>query len=94
MDALQESGWEELRKEARKIEGDLDVKLSSYAKLGARFTQGGEYFSLFDPLACGFAGILSLFVHYFFSFLSASSGLAIVMRRCCMGRSIYGLVIA
>ncbi|KAE8721271.1 Golgi SNAP receptor complex member 1-2 [Hibiscus syriacus] len=36
---LQESGWEELRKEARKIEGDLDVKLSSYIKLGARFTQ-------------------------------------------------------
>ncbi|KAJ0111901.1 hypothetical protein Patl1_00230 [Pistacia atlantica] len=30
---LQESGWEELRKEARKIEGDLEVKLSSYAKL-------------------------------------------------------------
>ncbi|CAA0813578.1 Golgi SNAP receptor complex member 1-2 [Striga hermonthica] len=42
MDALQESGWEELRKEARKIEGDLDVKLSSYAKLGGRFTQGGH----------------------------------------------------
>ncbi|GER46458.1 Golgi SNAP receptor complex member 1 [Striga asiatica] len=42
MDALQESGWEELRKEARKIEGDLDVKLSSYGKLGARFTQGGH----------------------------------------------------
>ncbi|XP_073273993.1 Golgi SNAP receptor complex member 1-2-like [Primulina huaijiensis] len=41
MDALQESGWDELRKEARKTEGDLDVKLSSYAKLGARFTQGG-----------------------------------------------------
>ncbi|XP_073040818.1 Golgi SNAP receptor complex member 1-2-like [Primulina eburnea] len=41
MDALQESGWEELRKEARRTEGDLDVKLSSYAKLGARFTQGG-----------------------------------------------------
>ncbi|KAL7233561.1 hypothetical protein ACSBR1_017224 [Camellia fascicularis] len=41
MELLQESGWEELRKEARKIEGDLDVKLSSYAKLGARFTQGG-----------------------------------------------------
>ncbi|CAF1873156.1 BnaC04g50160D [Brassica napus] len=38
---LQESGWEELRREARKIEGDLDVKLSSYAKLGARFNQGG-----------------------------------------------------
>ncbi|KAL9228854.1 hypothetical protein vseg_004389 [Gypsophila vaccaria] len=37
---LQESGWEELRKDARKIEGDIDVKLSSYAKLGARFTQG------------------------------------------------------
>ncbi|KAE8726615.1 hypothetical protein F3Y22_tig00006570pilonHSYRG00033 [Hibiscus syriacus] len=31
----------ELRKEARKIEGDLDVKLSSYAKLGARFNPGG-----------------------------------------------------
>ncbi|KAG5626935.1 hypothetical protein H5410_012153 [Solanum commersonii] len=41
MEILQESGWEELRKEARKIEGDLDVKLSSYAKLGARVTQGG-----------------------------------------------------
>ncbi|KAK4372020.1 hypothetical protein RND71_007404 [Anisodus tanguticus] len=40
MEILQESGWEELRKEARKIEGDLDVKLSSYAKLGARVTQG------------------------------------------------------
>lgn len=36
---LQESGWEELRKDARKIEGDLDMKLSSYAKLAARFTQ-------------------------------------------------------
>lgn len=34
---LQESGWEELRKEARKIEGDLDVKLSSYAKLAIKF---------------------------------------------------------
>eukprot|EP00258_Populus_trichocarpa_P034161 XP_024450180.1 Golgi SNAP receptor complex member 1-2 isoform X2 [Populus trichocarpa] len=40
---LQESGWEELRREARKIEGDLDVKLSSYAKLGARFTTQGGY---------------------------------------------------
>lgn len=48
---LQESGWEELRKEARKIEGDLDVKLSSYAKLGARFTQGGSgsFRSLLNP---------------------------------------------
>ncbi|RWW27322.1 hypothetical protein BHE74_00054569 [Ensete ventricosum] len=35
---LQESGWEVLRKEAMKIEGDLDVKLSSYAKLASRFT--------------------------------------------------------
>ncbi|KZV46172.1 Golgi snare 12 isoform 1 [Dorcoceras hygrometricum] len=51
MDALQESGWEELRKEARKVEGDLDVKLASYAKLGARFTQGGKYFLLFVPLS-------------------------------------------
>ncbi|CAH9127259.1 unnamed protein product [Cuscuta epithymum] len=41
MDLLQESGWEELRSEARKIESDLDVKLSSYAKLGSRFAQGG-----------------------------------------------------
>lgn len=40
---LQESGWEELRKEARKVEGDIEVKLSSYAKLGARFTHGGSY---------------------------------------------------
>lgn len=40
---LQESGWEELRKDARKIEGDLDVKLSSYAKLGTRFTQSPGY---------------------------------------------------
>ncbi|RWR80819.1 Golgi SNAP receptor complex member 1-2-like protein isoform X1 [Cinnamomum micranthum f. kanehirae] len=30
-----EEEWDELRKEARKIEGDLDVRLSSYAKLGA-----------------------------------------------------------
>lgn len=45
---LQESGWEELRKEARKIEGDLDVKLSSYAKLGSRFTHPGSIlFSLY-----------------------------------------------
>ncbi|KAL6981763.1 Golgi SNAP receptor complex member 1-2 [Sarracenia purpurea var. burkii] len=41
MELSQESGWEELRKEARKIESVLDVKLSSYAKLGARFNQGG-----------------------------------------------------
>ncbi|XP_064955485.1 Golgi SNAP receptor complex member 1-2-like isoform X2 [Musa acuminata AAA Group] len=39
---LQESGWEELRKEARKIEGDLDVKLSSYAKLASRFTHSSS----------------------------------------------------
>lgn len=47
---LQESGWEELRKEARKIEGDLDVKLSSYAKLGARYTQSG-YVDTTSPTA-------------------------------------------
>lgn len=54
---LQESGWEELRREARKIEGDLDVKLNSYAKLGARFTQGGTHaFSkfLFRFMRCAF----------------------------------------
>ncbi|GLJ49073.1 hypothetical protein SUGI_1035210 [Cryptomeria japonica] len=33
--------WEDLRREARKIEGDLDVKLSSYAKLGGRLAHGG-----------------------------------------------------
>ncbi|XP_024523007.1 Golgi SNAP receptor complex member 1-2 isoform X3 [Selaginella moellendorffii] len=32
--------WEELRREARKIEGDLDVKLSSYAKLGGMLAHG------------------------------------------------------
>ena len=26
--------WDELRREARRLEGDLDVRLSSYAKLG------------------------------------------------------------
>eukprot|EP00252_Welwitschia_mirabilis_P012354 TRINITY_DN2737_c0_g4_i1.p1 TRINITY_DN2737_c0_g4~~TRINITY_DN2737_c0_g4_i1.p1 ORF type:complete len:241 (-),score=50.30 TRINITY_DN2737_c0_g4_i1:75-797(-) len=30
--------WDDLRREARKIEGDLDVKLSSYAKLGGRLS--------------------------------------------------------
>ncbi|KAL6004349.1 hypothetical protein ACLOJK_004900 [Asimina triloba] len=29
------SEWDELRKDARRLEGDLDVRLSSYAKLGA-----------------------------------------------------------
>jgi hypothetical protein len=57
---LQESGWEELRREARKIEGDLDVKLSSYAKLGARFTQGGTHFLVLLQF-------LSLFVFSAFS---------------------------
>lgn len=36
-----DTGWEELRREARKIEGDLDVKLSSYAKLGGMLVHGG-----------------------------------------------------
>ncbi|KAG0447738.1 hypothetical protein HPP92_028204 [Vanilla planifolia] len=40
---LQESGWEELRKEARKVEGDIDVKLSSYSKVAARFTHSSGY---------------------------------------------------
>lgn len=42
-----ESGWEELRKEARKLEGDLDVKLSSYAKLGGMLSHGGQLSILF-----------------------------------------------
>ncbi|KAM0934417.1 putative golgi SNAP receptor complex, subunit 1 [Dioscorea sansibarensis] len=29
--------WDELRREARRLEGDLDVRLSSYAKLGAGY---------------------------------------------------------
>jgi hypothetical protein len=36
-----DGGWEELRKEARKVEGDLDVKLSSYNKLGGMLAHGG-----------------------------------------------------
>ncbi|CAL0304645.1 unnamed protein product [Lupinus luteus] len=48
---IQDSGWDELRKEARKIEGDIDVKLSSYAKLGTRFTQRGYVDSGSPPLA-------------------------------------------
>uniref|UniRef100_A0A0D9VBN7 Golgi SNAP receptor complex member 1 n=1 Tax=Leersia perrieri TaxID=77586 RepID=A0A0D9VBN7_9ORYZ len=39
---LQESGWEELRREARKLEGDLDVKLSSYARLAARSSSAAD----------------------------------------------------
>lgn len=51
---LQEAGWEELRKEARKMEGDLDVKLSSYAKLSGRFTQGaGGYGDSGSPTVVG-----------------------------------------
>ncbi|GBG61400.1 hypothetical protein CBR_g20431 [Chara braunii] len=34
--------WEDLRREARKLEGDLDVKLSSYSKLGSMLSHGGE----------------------------------------------------
>ncbi|ERM94733.1 Golgi SNAP receptor complex member 1-2 [Amborella trichopoda] len=49
---LQEAGWEELRKEARKIEGDLDVKLSSYAKLGGRLAQG-SYADTGSPTVSG-----------------------------------------
>ncbi|RAL46219.1 hypothetical protein DM860_016652 [Cuscuta australis] len=49
MDLLQESGWEELRTEARKVESDLDVKLSSYAKLGSRFAHGGGYVDTGSP---------------------------------------------
>jgi hypothetical protein len=37
-----DTGWEDLRREARKLEGDLDVKLSSYAKLGGMLAHGGK----------------------------------------------------
>lgn len=56
----QESGWEELRKEARKIEGDLDVKLTSYTKLGARVTQGGFIFTLIYSYITFGIGLYSL----------------------------------
>lgn len=36
-----DTGWEDLRREARKLEGDLDMKLSSYAKLGGMLVHGG-----------------------------------------------------
>ncbi|CAD5190931.1 unnamed protein product [Musa acuminata subsp. malaccensis] len=39
---LQESGWEQLRMEARKIESDPDVELSSVAKLASRFTNSSS----------------------------------------------------
>ncbi|CAK9205683.1 unnamed protein product [Sphagnum troendelagicum] len=43
MDEGDGGSWEELRKEARKIEGDLDVKLSSYNKLrGMLARMGGD----------------------------------------------------
>eukprot|EP00882_Tetradesmus_deserticola_P011191 GHRQ01011840.1.p1 GENE.GHRQ01011840.1~~GHRQ01011840.1.p1 ORF type:complete len:233 (+),score=106.35 GHRQ01011840.1:239-937(+) len=34
--------WEDLRKEARKLEGELDVKLASYGKLCSGFEAGGK----------------------------------------------------
>lgn len=34
--------WEDLRKEARKLEGELDVKLASYGKLCSGFEAGGR----------------------------------------------------
>lgn len=46
---LQESGWEELRREARKLEGDLDVKLSSYARLAARSSSAADAASASSP---------------------------------------------
>jgi hypothetical protein len=47
MDEGDGGSWEELRKEALKIEGDLDVKLSSYNKLGGMLAHGGCSFD--DP---------------------------------------------
>lgn len=38
--------WDELRREARRLEGDLDVRLSAYAKLGSSPGRG----SLSSPL--------------------------------------------
>ncbi|OAY75442.1 Golgi SNAP receptor complex member 1-2 [Ananas comosus] len=46
---LQESGWEELRREARKIEGDLDVKLSSYARLASRSSTSSGFVDSGSP---------------------------------------------
>ncbi|MCO5587523.1 hypothetical protein L7F22_041473 [Adiantum nelumboides] len=38
----QDGRWEDLRREARKLESDLDMKLSSYAKLGGMLAHGGR----------------------------------------------------
>lgn len=38
----QDSRWDDLRREARKLESDLDMKLSSYAKLGGMLAHGGR----------------------------------------------------
>lgn len=65
----QESGWEELRKEARKIEGDLDVKLNSYAKLGARVTQGSGFFRSYNNHIFSFKTTLELLIHEIISYL-------------------------
>ncbi|THU63799.1 hypothetical protein C4D60_Mb01t19650 [Musa balbisiana] len=63
---LEESGWEQLRMEARKIEGDSDVKLSSDAKLASRFTNSssGPSPAIIDAstIACEKLTALSCFV--------------------------------
>jgi hypothetical protein len=79
---LQESGWEELRKEARKVEGDIEVKLSSYAKLGARFTNEGSYSLLTILSFSQLHSILKIcvnFTYFLKSCLEMESGMKIYL---------------
>jgi Golgi SNAP receptor complex protein 1 len=58
IDTVMGSSWEDVRKEARKLEAELDLKLISYAKFAATYTQSSllrgeasdvEVASLADP---------------------------------------------
>lgn len=49
--------WDDLRREARRLEGDLDVRLSSYGKLGGLLSLFALFLSLISSpilveLAC------------------------------------------
>ncbi len=71
MDEGDGGSWEELRKEARKIEGDLDVKLSSYNKLRGMLAHGGCSFD--DPcfLCSGLPmEVVPLVILFFFCMLA------------------------
>lgn len=48
-----DASWEDLRREARKLEGDLDVKLSSYAKLCSLLSGHMSYRDSGTPTGAG-----------------------------------------